>query len=580
MKQTNEKDKIAELNYVAKMNRMIKSLDKKYKKKKGPVDAVKFLVSLIVGAVLFILVCNFIINGYIYMQAKEWKEGLRQDAEGEQVITILTDQAFQSNLLNVGLSIIGIAITIWAGLNIIQVIEKSEVAKIANQVRQFETERKAIYKKQFLGELKSQNRVILQYFYVRFVRLDEISDDIPASIYYRLLRLEMAYKNIYSKQVREIRNFEKDSLYDFMRDIMEILDLVKSERISLKTAQLVEEFVRTRKAEFCFNLGYDDNTPIENAVQYFENAISEYMSLYSIEICKRINGDMIDISPNLYTENLKNELCHIVDGDISERYAIHILNTIAEAHSKIAYKFLRIEDAVKQDDQIKRKSQIGNHLDIAINIFKGIIDIWGDKLLLQEFIYRNYGAALERRWKKEKGKDYGGICDYYMLIKKQYDISMEKALSQNSFREGVFSAWGALYFRGVKTDVLKTLFPDGIYEGRTLNLDDMNNIKKWTDEACSYMEIAIHMYPTNSKYVKLYGIARSFKCIFFIREGKIKSAEYELEYAMHIYEKAHMIDAKKEPDNYLELLESVWSAAEQSVLSKAIPACQYIKYKK
>lgn len=484
----------------------IRILDRAYKKRTKHINTVGVFAIGTAVVIALILLANITLNLYIFIKTQRMVETHYVDI---LAMSSSVEQLYQSNLYSAGLSIIGVAIAVWAGLHILQVIEKGHLKDFEDKYSSFESDRREMYKEQFFSELNRQDRSETQYFYYVFSKAVERRDDIPSNVYYRMARMEIEFQNIYSKRISILRKFEEANLYSLLDNAREIRNSISELNISSTSKKVLKEYLMCREAGCQFNLGYDDSPEyVGTCIKLFSNVTSTYQKLY--------NAKIVEKTGEFEYGNLKNIRDKYPEKNIGERYTIHVLNTLAESYSKQAAKYLYpLKEEKLEDAKVYLKK--------AIIIFEEIRkndSLWKD--FYNEFIYRNHGAALERKLKAEAGVDKGYIkivllgaeknkaIDTIAEIKGHYQDSLELALSKYQDRrivEGVFYAWSALYYK--VAEYFCSILDDSEMYKNDFNNEKIN-FKQWTEEACSFMPIAIHRYPENAKYYKTYSLALLF----------------------------------------------------------------------
>ena len=164
--------------------------------------------------------------------------------------TFIKDNENMISSIDVGISIIGIAVTVWVGLNIYNVIEKNEVEKLKKDIQKLKKDSLSIEKtfNNKLSELDNQNRIVKENIML-------------AKIETNILKTEETQ----GKNTIEICSF-----YDEILCILEQYPHLKDDTFKSK--------VRLRYAEMFINTGASDlfankvNKLLEEALILSENS--------------------------------------------------------------------------------------------------------------------------------------------------------------------------------------------------------------------------------------------------------------------------------------------------------------------
>ena len=525
-------NKKAELKSYKKEYKRNKKLFKQYKR----LDESRLLVIIIIIAVVIISLTNIVVLVFLIRN--------NGDLSSQDIIA--------SELLNNGLSIIGIAISVWAGLNIIQLLGKNRLNEIIKQHTQFEAERRELYKKEFLNELKLQDRATSQYFCRRFRNATDKVDNIPASVYYRLYVLEINYENVYSKQAETIRKFDEFNRMTLSSEISGIIREISDFGLCEENYKVIIEYLKSRIAELNFNFGYDDSEDfILESIHCFKNTIIEYENIYHIGIKpqtdKKNMFDGNNVSQNLYTIIKQS-----VDRDLSKRYVAHVINTIAESHSKIAHKFLKIRNNPELKMFNISWEEAEDNISTALFLYEQLFEWNKEKnIKFEEFVYRNYAVAQERYCQlhdfhydlfDEKEKEIiKSIRDYYKM-------AIEKELSSTNShktKEAVFQTNGSLFAKVVgNIDIWKVT-----------DLPNKREIEQWTDEVYGYMKTAVLLFPKKLVYYKMLGIVLTYKLMFLINRRDMVSIERYNYMLLEVYKKLELEYRGREKDKYVKMID-------------------------
>ena len=332
-------------------------------------------------------------------------------------------EKYEADLMASGLAIIGIAISVWAGLNIANAIEKKEVEdikglleklskEISNKSNEINNTKKSIEmaenrvktinsqvdllrnEKQllnynvFLQELLSTGYDMMsKYFYNKFSE-----DNIDWKELSGMVLMEQIFSQVY--KVYGEASKDKSILIEKSNQGIKIAeDLAEklSKASNLNQKELIKNYLQYRIADFYFMKGYMVET--NQSYKQFEYAAKEYEELYKLF---DINIVGVGSILNKYEKVRNPELVR------------YFANTIGESYSKITHN---PPDNDTQENNILYFDECSDkaifYLDIAAKL--------NEELSEKEVYYRNLGCAYERRdeYHNEVGKNAEKIIDYY-----------------------------------------------------------------------------------------------------------------------------------------------------------------------
>lgn len=529
-------------------------------------NSVQFLICIIFIAIVIILLSNFFVTLHVIQKSDISLSGspsyisdIEADKEGESYNGIYyseysylsSDSILQSTIISTGLSVIGIAISVFVGLSIIQVIEKGQLEEFSKKYDSYEQEQKRTNKDKFFSELNKEDREDTKYFYELFLERVEKKDDIPSNLYYEMTCIEESYNKLYHKQFSYKNKFDDFSIVALLDYVSEVEAFLENNRISSASENAIREYIKCREANYYFNRGYDNTNP--EADEYFHKVIERYKEIYELNMesgkpfkCQRLT----DISNKFEYMNIGYE------------YEINVLNILAESYSKNAYKMIYPDDKNITEEQFMIADQA---LDCSIKIYEYIEELHAKKYQneeggcekhpLKEVIYRNHGAAIERKIKaQEKCTDFidkameDGNIEKIILAKEKYQKAMDIALVETSDlprRETLYLAYAGLYIKVVK-------YYCGLSEIRNLKRGDHNSIYKfeklkfddWTNKVSSYIKLALYKNPINRVFNISLCYALIWKAFFATDSDRANLYMYLAEQA---YESALLLYKDNDP---------------------------------
>lgn len=305
-------------------------------------------------------------------------------------------EGVEATLLASGLSIIGIAIAVWSGLNIANSISKrdfdktikrmsvaeEDIAKLEKIIAPLKDEASGInntLRDLFLEELLKMPSIDIpsKYFYNRFCETE-----IPKEIISFLTKIEQTFYQVYmlhDTKAEPLLINKANSGIVLIDSAQEICDHLNC---NSKEKDLLRLYFKQRKAEFNFYKGYE-----HNGYNNFIDALQEYESLAQDFGCFPM--------PDYNTGYIIPDL--IDSEDTYRNFKIYLANTIGEAHSKIIDNYNQI---ISNYPSIR--DQIEEHGYKAIFYCK-CATVWESKTFNKpEVYYRNLGCAYER-WDRVYG---------------------------------------------------------------------------------------------------------------------------------------------------------------------------------
>lgn len=170
------------------------------------------------------------------------------------------DKKAEATLLASGLSIVGIAISVWAGLNIINALERGDVENVQTTlagikeqldklatniegIELIESEQNKIYRGFFLNELlKTDYDAMSRYFYKCFYECKNIK----TVEYVKLVLVEQYFSQIYLEyENQSLKSFVLGRAYDGVQLIDTIIDQCNKE-------WLYEEQEKEHNPKYCY----------------------------------------------------------------------------------------------------------------------------------------------------------------------------------------------------------------------------------------------------------------------------------------------------------------------------------------
>ena len=327
----------------------------------------------------------------------------------------------ESTMLSTGISLIGIAISVWAGLNIINAISRKDIDLAEKKVEELKRIEDSFYvfeKDKFVSELLNS---------IKDLPTKELSDII----------IDMDYtvmKNCVSDLIYIEQLFGK-TLYLHNLDYAEDIRANTIEKGLKQTELLLNEnrrvidvrlfnYIKYRRAEFLYYKGYCESG--ESAITCFLCAIDLYKEaiplLFGISIPDFEDFETVD---KIFTKRCTSANILL---------SAYFCNTIGDAYSKITQYKSRIKkelssDIAKKIEYSGKKSQF--YCRYAVD--------WNENHY--EVYYRNFGVSIERSNAhvlndKEKA--------LFLYLRKQYQLGFEYALDNPEASPKSVYAWLSL----------------------------------------------------------------------------------------------------------------------------------------
>lgn len=334
-------------------------------------------------------------------------------------------QAFEAVILSDCVAIIGLAIAVWAGLNIANAVERKELEELSEKNKRLTEETETLHKQieplsknaesidntlnnLFLEELlKTDQDEASQWFLRRFA---EIANDKRAELLKedvsKLLMIENKFSLVYglhtSKQCNNL------FLFDEAQNGISEIDKIIGEMDEIKNRtglNLVDTYLKFRRAEFEFYKGY----ATENAKKVydcFRKAAEVYMDMH----------EEFGVFLPAYMGSIDSKSIPKYGSEESFRkISIYFANSIGEAYSRIISQ----GNNLKNDYDFSGEQLSGEALKKIAE--KGVFYCacaakWADEgNVSKEVYFRNLGCAYERLEKLESatGKYADEILENY-----------------------------------------------------------------------------------------------------------------------------------------------------------------------
>lgn len=316
------------------------------------------------------------------------------------VSMIHKERKIEIDLISTGLSIVGLAVTVWTGLNIINVLERKEFELIKNDV---EATKNALGN--ISNKIKKTDQIKLlneMYYTVEDTATKELikiiqaipDADISRIDFVTLLEIERRFNNVY--RIRNSNGKHSDLL---LHEVSQGEELIYSQ-LNTVNHTMITLYLKYRLAEFHFYSGYyysgqDGCETFKKAADlYFETApgFNAYVPKYT-----NIPVDDIDFSFPRSKE--------------VQKISAYFCNSIGESYSKVTEYMKKMND-YNPDNEISSKAIF----------YCAYATQWENS----EVYLRNYGCAMEH---KEEVSEQN-----YLQLKEIYDNAFRTKCTKKSLK--------------------------------------------------------------------------------------------------------------------------------------------------
>lgn len=344
--------------------------------------------------------------------------------------SLVSESVFESSLLSSGLSIIGIAISVWAALNIINALDKKDFEALKEKYellhneqekrrQELEEENERQKKQQqennknlFIGELIKSIADYSTELLVEKMGAITATSNIP---FVEMIRVEQLFSNAY--QLHERKKDDKELEKTASEGIQYAEELLSKLEEQTDTPREILLYLSYRIGEFCFYKAYCKSVVDTEVKILFEKAIKQYensMELFNAHIPK---FDVDKEYPRIVSE----------ESPENRKISYYMCNTIGEAYSKIIERSAGLRKAGVPEDLLAlygKKAVFYCTYAVAWSEYKN------------EKYLRNLGCALERGYGEQKC-----IRENAIRISDVYQKAMNASVTQAKIPEKVFYTW-------------------------------------------------------------------------------------------------------------------------------------------
>lgn len=510
--------------------------------------SVKLLIVGIFVSIFLVLVLTFGTICYIYHNDNNSEAQAVTDSDEDSVQDDSSEDAsgeeknnteiVESTLLASGLAIIGIAISVWAGLNIIQVLEKDKLLELEKQVTQYKHERYVTNKTLFLQSVQSDPNELNRYIYAKLsAHADEDDDEVTPEMYFELNQIEEMFQLAYKEQLLEHRTLGNDFFNAAIEKCEKNKNYIEKR---VRNAEVIIDYIEIRILEFIFYKGYTRQTKIDK----------EIISCYQ----KVIDG-FCNMFPELKEPEKIVKERKFIDNNIL--LTVYMLNTIGEAYSKIIESY-GTPKVVKCCMREKAKTAI-EYYEALVSLTKEVDSVEKEerKRLVRETYYRNYGVLLERISKNlDQNTKLTFIKNGRIQQLYQQAADIELCGKNEILRYKAFYTLLSFYNKVIDNFQIKKFLEE---KNSGLN-HEQKGMQQYSQEMLIYAEVAENRYPTMLYFMKCKAFIVRDLTIWAIKEGKMSVAKKHYEEFTQLVNKLNCLDkgqiefGEEYPDNMLNEL--------------------------
>lgn len=319
---------------------------------------------------------------------------------------ISSEVRYESAIISNGLVLIGIIVTVWTGLNIVQILEKRQVSTLEEEIKQLKEERKEINRNILYQNLRETND-IMNLSLLQILRENE--GNIEERLYYDFTIIEQYFRKLYSIHYSNLP----------VQEVEEAINYASIVKEKYKHRVWANYYLTFRLGEILFYAGYKNKDP-DKKLNYMEKAYHSYLQCF--------DGEELD-------ETIGNILIR------SEKQKVYMLNTLGNTCDSIsdAYnvKLKNESDAKKKAEMV---SEIKIYLGKAYKYFEQLNDIIEKRESLKREVYiRSQGVIMEHL----NGNGIN-IFDKHAIFRK-YEEALLFAIKNNNISKNSLYTWLSYY---------------------------------------------------------------------------------------------------------------------------------------
>ena len=455
----------------------------------------------------------------------------------------------ESTILASGIAIIGIAIAVWAGLNIIQVLEKGmvdslrqEIDKLYSQRVNFVRERRVTNKNDFVSYLAQSKDRLNLYLANEFKAISEFEGD--AEFYLKLNEIEHYFRTVYQNHEDKIR-LDSAQLGQITNTAEKLLAEIKesnpqpSEEVS-RSISLFTRYLDLRIAEAKYYYGYDSE---KEKKERFEDAAKRYLKSFPKlkEPEKYASGELF------------------LDGNVI--FTGYMLNTVGDCYCNMLKQMVYQEGSTKFQETEKNALRYYQTLEEFMCRFKKNPHVY------QEVYYRNYGCALEHiitGYRTKPDKQAEAIQKYGPKLKEVYEKSVQLNLLDTRHEANSFYTYVSLFHKTMnlylnlqdKTAEDGEAYSDfadcdSLWKESEISKEKMDALKTYAEQAEVYADFAVSAFADRLVFFKHRAfIKRDLYCLYRYFDQVEAAVDKLKEFCMYAEELRKMYPNGSEWDRF------------------------------
>lgn len=384
----------------------------------------------------------------------------------------------ESTLLSTGLGIIGLAISVWGGLNIASTLNlkelevlKKDIEQLKGQtdleIRPFVEQNRAALLQQLIVELeRKQEDPIAQYFLKQFRAIPSTETNIP---YVMLIEIETLITQVALRH---------RSGYKYDETLIKLADEGLNRIEKIQDCDQVKQYLIYRKADFMFYKGYCDKDRVESA--------KDFMNTTKILIT--------ELSYDSLKEDFRSD----------DRAAAYLDNMLGEAYSKIVHYYTDVfgkEEGAKLEQFLEREMcQIDNIADAAIKYCEAAVSH-----LATSVYCRDLGCAYERKDRlieRSGGEAYAHSAKIIEIYSKSITLTLNDYTIDHETSRNAFYVVLSYYKRYLSNEFKNSKCLLSTYEECAEHISKMY----------IHAYIATRDFPRSMVFHKLYAFACHYVC--------------------------------------------------------------------
>lgn len=448
-----------------------------------------------------------------------------------------TSSSAESAFMGTGLAIIGIAIAVWACLNISNVISRFELNKLDDDVaelqqgmeevhplmeelRPFVEKNRSIAFQMFLQELeRSSADPIARYFAKRFRKSFE--KELP---YADLTIIELLHSQAGMQHKSEYRY---DAVLVALAD-SSILAIENMDDQMPSESKLVSEYLGYSKACFLFLRGYCAESRIEGAKNFYDAA----------------NALTALLAQNVSDSSFKECITYLNNaiGESYSKITHYFSESLSDQAERARFDYWLQEPGMSTIDEISKKAI--EYLEKAV----------GNSTASSTY-YRNLGCAYQRQdWIKGADDTFANRDEVISNFKKAVEYTFGPTQVREADGQNAYYTLLA-YCRRLIRYILGRYINESTWNGAH-EVEFWENAKEYIHEMYQYASIAVQAYPRDLRAQKLYGLACLYALKAYKAVAQLPVGTNEASLKRKIVRVIYLLELLKQDDSFTKELKA------------------------